>query len=86
MEINFDEPVKLSTPIDVVHKFVGGSMDGQVHTGKAYYKLTDKSVLTLNDEMYAFDGQDTYTFTGVTSRLKERKETLKEKIVKWLLT
>jgi hypothetical protein len=79
--IDFHLPVKLSTPIQAVHTFVGGPMDGRRLEATVHYELTEHTVMCIDNANYKYGGNDTFIFSGMTSKLEERVPTLKERIV-----
>lgn len=89
MVFEIPKPKKLDTPIQTVHTFKGGSLDGQAHSATVHYDLTGV-ILTIKDEQYKYIGNDAFEFIGRTQRMKFQKtswlQRAKFRLVKFLFT
>lgn len=89
-EIKFEELRKREVPRKTTHNFIGGSLDGTSQEALEHYVLTDKVIVTINDENYKFVGEDTFQFIGKTSKKvfvePTKWQILKLRFLKWLLT
>lgn len=90
MEIfELPKPVRLEKPYQATHRFIGGPLDGQEHTGMVYFDLTNV-VMTIDNAQYRYAGNDVFEYAGETSRMEVTPPTflqrLKMRFLKFLFS
>lgn len=85
LPLEFKSLEKRNPPIEKKYTFKGGSLDGQVKKGTEHYILTDKVIITVNNEQYRYVADGLFEYVGTTHKLEQQPMNLKQKIVSWFI-